>query len=279
MSGFSRGVTMAAIALGVRLIFTVIDKEREKKEGIEDISKNPKAKHCVIRVPKTISALCFFSGLFFLFFTCLSFKQLSGVDDIWPSVGLSIFSLIFFCIDVYSMLWKIEIFRDKDYFIFRRFIKQHKIYYRDCESYKFNSPYNRSFNEDSITIKTNTKKIRVEAILINSEAISLMLKKYNVPKVRDDLQSCIVVKMRKIHTAIITIATLCSFGVFVLCCFSDSSDIFVILFFAAFVLFSVIATLYYLLFRVEIIKGKDYFVYRAPFVKKTKNILQVLPAI
>lgn len=259
MNAFSRFIAGLLICFTTYFIINLViyftSKEKHKKEF--------DTAHWIVKGPKIISLLyCFFS-LVFLCLVVLSHKQYSTEGGaIWPCIVFIIFFLICFCLNISVSLWKIELFKDNDWFIYRPLIKKHKIYYNECKLL--------NYHNGSVFLKTKAKKIGIPSFLINREILMLMLHENDVPEIMEELQDRIVVRMKKAATGIFIVLTIINLVLSVVCYFYDKADNSVVIFCAISTFCLMLVTLYYMLFKVEILKGKDYFVYRAPFFKATK---------
>ena len=160
-----------SLALGpivLQLIFCSVDK----KNGMELI-KNLRAEHVVLRYPKAfiwigVAGVLGLGGLFVI----AVFQD--GTKN-WEYVGCLIFIFIYTCYTWYTLMWKIECFRSKEFFIYRPFWgKGRKVFYRDVEYYRFET--------GGIKIKTKTGKLSVEQHVTNMEILLAMLTKHGVPE-------------------------------------------------------------------------------------------------
>ena len=89
----------------------------------------------------------------------------------------SLFIVGGFYIILEALFFKIEIFKDEDYFVYRDFlVKTQKIYYCDCISYKC--------TENAFVIKTKRKKISLDIHTVNIEFLKSMLSKKSVKEIR-----------------------------------------------------------------------------------------------
>lgn len=262
MSAFARIVAGLISYFVVRLVFYFAHKEKCKDVTWRDISKKFDAEHWVVKGPKSISLFFCFIGLVFLFFVFLPPEITTGGDDTWARIGLLIFSLFNFFMDACVSLWKIELFRDEDWFIYRLLVKKHKIYYDECKILKYHN--------GSIFLKTKTKKISIPSLLINWEILIWMLHNHNVPEIREELQDRIVVRMKKVAAGLFIFLTAVFVILSVVCYFYIKADNYVVVLCVISACYFMGSTIDFLVFRVEILKGKDWFTYRAPFVKETK---------
>ena len=79
-----------------------------------------------------------------------------------------------------AVIWKIDVFRDKNYFLCRTLpYKHHKIRYGDCVGYRIRKI------AKVIVLKTNNKKtFHVDVDAANFDALLDMLQKNNVKEIK-----------------------------------------------------------------------------------------------
>ena len=144
------------------------------KKNCESLIKNLEEEHIIIRLPKIY--LLIGSVTFLFCFICL-FYAITDIAPIWVVVVFSVFLFIGFFIVLKTLVWKIDVFKKNDYFLYRTiFFKTHKIRYSECTGYKI--------NENTLTIETNKKNFRVDSRSTNIEFLVTMLTRYKVKNQR-----------------------------------------------------------------------------------------------
>lgn len=158
------------IVLGV--ISYNIEKNNEK-----ELIKNLKNEHIVIRHPKAYSWVGYFGILFFSTAILLMVFFPNDTADTWVWVLFSGFVLLSAFLVFATLVWKMEIFKSKDYFFIRTvFCRKYKVQYSDCISYKFRS--------NSLVLKTNRKTFYVDCFVTNFEFLLAELDKHNVREIQ-----------------------------------------------------------------------------------------------
>ncbi len=142
------------ITIIISLVFFLVDNENNKK-----IISNVPKEHVVIKAPKTFPFLFVIAIPLCIYCTIMAYQQ----NDV--------FSLLFFCLLVlfciafllYFLIWKIDYYKNKDYFIYHTiFQKAQKIYYSECERFVW------SKRGDSFKIKTKSGKSFYVSVYANN---------------------------------------------------------------------------------------------------------------
>lgn len=167
-----RIITPILIAIIVGVLFSRIDKSNGK-----ELINNLTREHVVIHLPKVYLWIGFLVVTVFSTFCFIMFFFPNGTEAWWVWVIFIIFILGGFYIIFESLFFKIDIFKSKDYFIYKYpFAKPKKIYYCDCISYKCTA--------NAFMIKTIRNKISVDIHSVNIEFLMAMLSKKNVKEIR-----------------------------------------------------------------------------------------------
>ncbi len=167
-----RIITPILIAIVVWFLFSRIDK----RNG-EELIKNLTSEHVVIHLPKAYLWVGFLVVAVFSTFGFIMFFFPNGTEAWWVWILFSLFIIGGFYIILEALFFKIEIFKDEDYFVYRDFlVKTQKIYYCDCISYKC--------TENAFVIKTKRKKISLDIHTVNIEFLKAMLSKKSVKEIR-----------------------------------------------------------------------------------------------
>ena len=167
-----RIITPILIAIIVGVLFSRIDKSNS-----EELIKNLTREHVEIHLPKVYFWIGLLVVAVFSTFCFIMFFFPNGTEAWWVWVIFIIFILGGFYIIFESLFFKIDIFKSKDYFVYKDFfVKTQKIYYCDCIS------YNR--NANAFVIKTTRNKISMDIHSVNIEILMAMLSKKNVKEIR-----------------------------------------------------------------------------------------------
>ena len=142
------------IPIIISLLFFLIDNENDKK-----IISNVQKEHIVIKAPKAFPFLFVIAIPLCIYCTIMAYQQ----NDVFSLLffGLLVLFCMFFLL--YFLIWKIDFYKDKDYFIYHTiFQKAQKIYYSDCERFVWNK------REDSFKIKTKSGKSFYVSVYANN---------------------------------------------------------------------------------------------------------------
>ena len=146
------------------------------KEKIRNLGK----KHIIIRLPKA----CLWVGCIDIAFfgACMFIMTFfpNDTQSVWVWIGFAVFVLLGICMVSEALIWKIDVFRDKNYFICRTLpYKHHKILYGDCVGYRIRKI------AKVLVLKTNNKKtFHVDVDAANFDALLDMLQKNNVKEIK-----------------------------------------------------------------------------------------------
>lgn len=164
-------------AIRIKLFFFI------SKISYQRAEKDLSAEHITIR----LHPIYLWSGsiniLFFIICIFVTILFLDGTAAIW---GLLV-SILFLLLGIYMVLkrqvWKIEIFRNEDYFLYRTFpYKTYRILYTDCVNYE--SRADILLFGTTLILRTKGKKLRVKDCAINFEFLLSMLKKHKVAEIK-----------------------------------------------------------------------------------------------
>lgn len=173
MSFIIKFITPVVIAIAVGAMVSKINKDNGK-EILNNLQKND----IKIHLPKMYVWVGYICMIVFTAFILIA--KLTKNDTMTIGIELFFILLIFvgFIIVAHTKIWKIQIYRDKDYFLYKTlFRKTCEIKYADCISYKYVT--------NGVIIQTNTKvkKIGIDQYATNFEFIICMLDKYNVKEI------------------------------------------------------------------------------------------------
>ncbi len=161
----------AITAICIGLLFAVIDKNNDK-ELIENLTKE----HIVIRLPKAYIWVGVIGILFSLALIILSALFPNGTEGIFSYSVFIAFVLLGIMIVLEALFWRVDIFRHKDYFVYRTmFFKAYTIEYKDCEYYISGT--------NTIKLKTSSKTFRFDSKSTNIEFLLGLLGENGVREV------------------------------------------------------------------------------------------------
>lgn len=160
-------IGFAFIPIIISLIMNGITKHNNK-EAIKNQTEN----HIIMRLPRALLWIgCACIAVFGAFSIWTAFSE-NETATAWVSILFGLFTLPGLALILASVLWKIEIFRDKDYFICRTFIKTHTVRYDECISYKM--------SRKTLVLNTAKNKFHIEYMATNFDFLLEMLEENNV---------------------------------------------------------------------------------------------------
>ena len=161
------------ISLAVGLLYSKI-YQRNCKSVIENLNNE----HIIIRLPKAVFLVgCICTTVFA---TVIVLMTLFPNDTValWVYVIFIFFVLLGVYLMTIAIIWKMEVFRNEDYFIYRSvFFRTYKINYADCISYKC--------TKNTVELITTNRTFHIDTIATNYEFFMAMLKKYKVKEIKD----------------------------------------------------------------------------------------------
>lgn len=161
------------ISIAVGLLYSKI-YERNCKSVIENL----KNEHIIIKLPKVVFVVgCICATVFS---TAIVLMTLFPNDT--AALWVYLIFIFFVLLGVYLMaigtVWKMEVFRHEDYFIYRSiFFRTYKIKYEDCISYKC--------TKNTVELITANRTFHIDTIATNYEFFMAMLKKNKVKELKD----------------------------------------------------------------------------------------------
>lgn len=142
-----------------------------KHNNINSLIDNLTSEHIVVKLPSAYLWVGCIDVVVMLFFLICSF--FSEYRGLFVGIVFSLLAILGFVIIFATLVWKIDVFRNKDYFIYRSvFLKTHKIQYSDCIWYKFGT--------HDFILKTSRTIIRIDSNSINFEFLLAMLEQHNI---------------------------------------------------------------------------------------------------
>ena len=167
MSAFEHFIVFSLIQIILFLMFYYIGKNNDK-----EILKNIDKEHVIIKYPKAY----IWVGIVDILFCSICIYFLIYPNKIFMPVGkylglllllFGLFDLLGLAIFLNALMWRIDIFKSEDYFLYRSLFKTYKIKYDDCLWYKY-----EHFNSK---IKTTKQTIHIEIGITNLEYLLAML--------------------------------------------------------------------------------------------------------
>ena len=171
MQAVTRIITLVFISLFLVWLSSSIDKGNG-----QEIIKNLEKEHIVIHLPKAymwVGCLDVFTfGIFMIFMA----NDQSGTAVTWVWILFCFFVLLGVFLIAVTKIWKIEIFRHKEYFLYRTaFCRVHKVQYSQCVSYKFKT--------NNLVLKTEKRTFYVDNKATNFEFLLIMLSQHKVKEI------------------------------------------------------------------------------------------------
>lgn len=171
MSAFEHFIVFSLIQIILFLMFYYIGKNNDK-----EILKNIDKEHVIIKYPKAYIRVGIVDILFCS--ACLFFMRFfpNGTETWWVYIICISFDLLGIAISLNAFMWRIDIFKSEDYFLYRSLFKTYKIKYDDCLWYKY-----EHFNSK---IKTTKQTIHIEIGITNLEYLLAMLDKHEIKELK-----------------------------------------------------------------------------------------------
>lgn len=145
------------------------------KNNYDKIETNLQKEHVVIHFPKAYLWVGCIDISFFISCLLLMILYPNNTADFWIFFLFLAFALLGIFIVVETRIWKIEIFRHKEFFIYRTmFYKTYKIKYQECDYYKLGT--------NIVKLKTQTKTFYIDNKVTNLEFLLAMLSAYNIKR-------------------------------------------------------------------------------------------------
>lgn len=161
------------IPIAVELVLSLMLKDYGK-ELIENLSKND----IVLRLPRVCSWVGLICVLVFSFFIFLGKTSKNTTMTTWVVIGFSFFIFVGLVLIVGTETWRIYIYKDKEYFIYKTaYGKNYEIKYEDCEFFKHTNY--------GIVLKTKNKKFEIDSHVINYEFLLALLTKNKVKEIKE----------------------------------------------------------------------------------------------
>lgn len=147
-----------------------------KKDNSKELIKNLKKEYVIIHLPKAYFYIGLVGFLFFGICTFVMYYYPNNTTSAWVWIIFILFDFIGFFIMLLSQIWKIEVFADRDYFMYRDlFCKTHRIQYTQCISYKITT--------NNIVLKTSKRKFYIDSNATNVEIFLDFLIKNNIKEI------------------------------------------------------------------------------------------------
>jgi len=132
-------------------------------------------KQIFVRLPKVYFGVGLVCAVFFAspFVLTPLFPDVFVGGTLWVWILFSFFVLLGVFLMIETKIWRIEIQKDKDYFIYRTWLgKTYTIKYEECENYKKTS--------NDLILKTKNKTFYIDQHAVNFDVFMSMLLKVKV---------------------------------------------------------------------------------------------------
>ena len=166
-------LTPILISLAVGLLYSKI-YERNCKSVIENLNNE----HIIVKLPKAMFYVgCICSAVFSTAIVLMTLFP-NDTEAWWVYVIFISFVWLGVYLMAIAIIWKMEVFRNEDYFIYRSvFFRTYRINYADCISYKC--------TKNTVELITTNRTFHIDTIATNYEFFMAMLKKYKVKEIKD----------------------------------------------------------------------------------------------
>lgn len=144
----------------------------EKNNG-KELLNNLQKEHIVLHLPKAYIGIGALTFSFAAVCLIAMFLEQNSTATLWVLALFSLLALLGIVIIAVTIIWRIDVFRNEDYFLLRTLtVRCRKIKYCECLSYKLTM--------NSLTIKTVKRTIRIDSNAANLEVLAAMLTRYKV---------------------------------------------------------------------------------------------------
>lgn len=146
------------------------------KDNGQEIIKNLEKEHIVIQLPKAYMWVGFLDFVAFCAFAILVANDQDASSAAWVWILTCFFILLGVFLIAVTKIWKIEIFRHREYFLYRTaFCRVHKVQYSQCVSYEFKT--------NNLVLKTEKRTFYVDNKATNFEFLLIMLSQHKVKEI------------------------------------------------------------------------------------------------
>ncbi len=159
------------IPIIVSVFISVFLKNTTKREN-NTLINNINNEHIIIKRSKAYFVIGCVEIVFCVSCILLMTFSENSTTYTWVYIVFCLFLILGFVLISSTFLWKIEIFRNENYFVIKTFLKKRTVYYSDCKYYKHTL--------NSLIIFTDKKKISVDVNCVNFEFMLAMLEQYKV---------------------------------------------------------------------------------------------------
>lgn len=148
------------------------------KEGKKEEERGRRSTRIIVRLPK---ALWLIAIIGILFYTCLMVNMIVSRNETEPLYVYIFFSfaILFSAYILYiSLIWRIEVPKNEDYFVLRDcWGKRYIIQYSDCVSYQY--------RRQEIVVRNRIKNFTMNGFLVNYAVFIAMLNQHHVKREKD----------------------------------------------------------------------------------------------
>ena len=150
------------ISLTLQIISVIIYRNH-----LKSVKANVNSLHVVVKLPSLYIIIGITDIVVFLIFLLLSYYLSPDTAALWVRIGFILFVLLGILVVFASLRWRIDIYRDADYFEFRNLLKKKRIEYIDIN--------NVEIKKSSITVHLDKGKFHIDPFAVNVEFFLAMI--------------------------------------------------------------------------------------------------------
>lgn len=143
------------------------------KKHLKSIIANLNNSHVVVKLPSVYITIGTIDIVVFLAFFLLSFYISPDTSAWWVRALFVLFVLLGILVVLAAAAWRVDVYRDNDYFEIRNMLKKKRIAYEDI--------INVEIKKSSITVFLDKGKLRIDPFAVNVEFFLAMI---NVRKIK-----------------------------------------------------------------------------------------------
>ena len=167
-----RVFSMVLIVVVIRIIFCIIEKNNGK-----EIIKNLGKEHITLQLSRIYLWVGVWDILVCSTFILLMILFPNDTAAIWVFILFILFILLGACIIWGAQIWKVDVFTEEDYFLYRTLpYTTYKILYSDCVNYKWRN--------NTLILRTKRKKFYIDTYATNFKFLLSMLTKHKVAEIK-----------------------------------------------------------------------------------------------
>ena len=171
MPDFMYFVFIFLAGLAVCLLFYLI-----KKSGDREVAPLLTKGYIVVRHQKIYFWIGVSSMAFWSFLLYHSIFVQNGSEEWWVFLCIVSADLLSILYTINAIMWRIYVFKNKNFFIYRSWFKTYKIKYSNCLWYKAKGSF--------VVIKTGYHTILFEKTILSSGHLLAMLRRYRIKRIK-----------------------------------------------------------------------------------------------